>query len=82
MINALLGGALATVPTTPDPVFGVHVPGTCPGVPAEVLNPRSTWADKAAYDMKAKDLAQRFAENFKQFADKVDAHIAAAGPRA
>jgi phosphoenolpyruvate carboxykinase (ATP) len=82
MINALLGGALATVPTTPDPVFGVHVPGTCPGVPAEVLNPRSTWADKAAYDMRAKDLAQRFAENFKQFADKVDAHIAAAGPRA
>ncbi len=81
MITALLSGTLTKVPTRPDPIFGVHVPETCPGVPAEVLQARNTWADKAAYDAKAKDLAGRFAENFKQFADKVEAQIVVAGPR-
>jgi ATP-dependent phosphoenolpyruvate carboxykinase len=52
-----------------------------PGVPPAVLDPRHTWADPAAYDAKARDLAARFAENFKQFADKVDPKVVAAGPK-
>jgi phosphoenolpyruvate carboxykinase (ATP) len=51
-------------------------------VPAEVLNPRNTWPDKAAYDAKAKDLAQKFVQNFRQFADKVGPEVVAAGPKA
>jgi phosphoenolpyruvate carboxykinase (ATP) len=80
MVTAALNGSLKDVPTDPDPIFGVHVPVACPGVPPEVLMPRNTWADKNAYDAKARDLARRFVENFKQFSDGVDPKVAAAGP--
>ncbi len=80
MISAALSGELKDAPTTPDPVFGLHVPLACPGVEdASLLQPRNTWADKEAYDRQAADLAQRFAENFKRFAD-VPEEIRAAGP--
>ena len=62
-------------------MFGIHVPEYCPGVPSDVLQPRDTWADKDAYDVKARELAAKFVENFKQFAAKVSPAIAAAGPR-
>ncbi len=65
-----------------DPVFNIHVPVTCPGVPQEVLRPRQTWADKAAYDKTAADLAQRFVRNFVKFGKDVPAAITAAGPNA
>jgi phosphoenolpyruvate carboxykinase (ATP) len=82
MVAAALNGSLKDVPTQPDPIFGVHVPVACPGVPPEVLQPRSTWADKDAYDQQARDLARRFVENFKQFAAEVDPQVTAAGPAA
>ncbi len=80
MVTAALTGALAQVETVPDPVFGVGVPISCPGVPPEVLQPRSTWADPAAYDAKARDLAERFHANFAEFANAVPPEVAAAGP--
>src|SRR5262249_2679185 len=43
IVQAVLSGELARVATTPDPVFGVHVPHACPGVPAKLLRPRDTW---------------------------------------
>lgn len=81
MVTAALNGSLANVRTETDPMFGLHVPVECPGVPAEILKPRNTWSDRGAYDQKAQELAHRFQENFKQYADKVDAKVAAAGPR-
>jgi|SRR5579859_829498 len=81
MITAILNGSLHEVPATPDPVFGVQVPRECAGVPAELLQPRHTWADQAAYDAGAGELARRFAENFKQFTSMVPPEVAAAGPR-
>jgi phosphoenolpyruvate carboxykinase (ATP) len=80
MIRAALTGSLATVPTVQDPIFGLHVPNTVPGVPAEVLTPRNTWADKALYDTKAKELAARFKSNFEQFASSVTQAVRDAGP--
>jgi phosphoenolpyruvate carboxykinase (ATP) len=80
MVRAVLNGSLRDVPTEPDPIFGVHVPVACPGVPPEVLKPRNTWADKEAYDRQARELARRMVENFKQFASVVDPKVAAAGP--
>jgi phosphoenolpyruvate carboxykinase (ATP) len=70
---------LNDVPTTPDPAFGIAVPRVCPSVPAEVLNPRSTWADPAAYGAQARKLAAMFAENFKVYADQVPPEVRAAG---
>jgi len=80
LVHAALSGALAGAPTWTDPVFGLHVPETAPGVPAEALRPRDTWADPAAYDRAAADLAGRFRTNFARFTDAAP-EVRAAGPR-
>ncbi len=80
IVSAALNGELEKSEFVLDPNFNVLVPTTCPGVPAEVLNPREAWKDKAAYDLKAKDLAGRFAKNFQKYKD-MPAHIVEAGPK-
>lgn len=82
MIDAIHNGSLAEVTTQPDPVFGVGIPTTCPGVPADVLHPRSTWTDSAAYDSSAKKLAGLFVNNFKQYEAGASAEVRSAGPKA
>ncbi|HEX6225494.1 MAG TPA: phosphoenolpyruvate carboxykinase (ATP) [Chryseolinea sp.] len=81
MITAALEGKLDKVETMTDPVFGYDVPVSCPGVPTEVLNPRETWADKAAYDKMAQFLADLFKNNFTKYAAGVTDEIKAAGPK-
>ncbi len=82
MIRAALSGALDHVAYQRHPVFNIDVPASCPEVPDAVLDPRGTWADKAAYDQQAGKLARMFVENFKtNFAD-ADPIVAAAGPKA
>ena len=80
LVNAALDGRLNKVEFVTEPAFGLSIPVSCPNVPAEILNPRNAWADKAAYDKTAADLAGRFEANFKQF-DASEA-IHAAGPKA
>ena len=80
MVSAALSGQLDGVPTYTDPLFGLHVPTRVEGVPDAVLRPRETWPDTRVYDEKARDLARRFAENFKKFAN-APAAVLAAGPR-
>ncbi len=80
MLNAALDGALDNVEFTKDPNFGFLVPQSCPNVPADVLNPRSTWKNPAEYDAQAKKVAGMFVENFKQYADQVTPEILAASP--
>jgi phosphoenolpyruvate carboxykinase (ATP) len=63
MVDAALSGDLLTAETVTDPVFHLRRPVHVPGVPDEVLDPRATWADKAAYDAGAQRLAGLFAEN-------------------
>jgi phosphoenolpyruvate carboxykinase (ATP) len=57
------------------------VPRSCPGVPDEMMNPRNTWKDKAAYDRKARELAVMFEKNFAENAGDASAEIKAAGPK-
>jgi phosphoenolpyruvate carboxykinase (ATP) len=80
MVDVALNGELDDVEYVPDPVFGVQVPLKCPGVPDEVLRPRNTWEDQAAYDQQAAKLANMFVENFKQFEDQASLEIISAGP--
>ncbi len=82
MVRAILNGTLAQVARVEDPVFGIQVPESCPDVPAEILQPKNTWADKDAYDAQARKLAGMFAENFKQFSDNTTKEVREAGPKA
>ncbi|WP_046242321.1 phosphoenolpyruvate carboxykinase (ATP) [Hymenobacter terrenus] len=81
MITAALNGQLDEVKFTKHPIFGMAVPGAVPGVPSEILDPRNTWADKEAYDKTAADLAEKFVENFKKYADFANEEILAGAPR-
>ncbi|CAN5845043.1 phosphoenolpyruvate carboxykinase (ATP) [soil metagenome] len=81
IIDAIHSGALASVATAEDPVFGFQVPTSCPDLPAEILQPRNTWSDKAAYDDKAKKVATLFRENFKKYEAQASAEVRAGGPK-
>jgi phosphoenolpyruvate carboxykinase (ATP) len=78
LVHAALTGQLDKVEYVTEPAFGLHIPVSCPDVPAQVLNPRNAWADKTAYDQQAADLAARFDAKFQKF-DAPEA-VRAAGP--
>jgi len=80
-VKAICSGALKNIETRPDPIFGVHVPVACPGVPAEVLDARKSWKDPDLYDRKAHALALMFDKNFKENASDAAAEVKLAGPK-
>jgi phosphoenolpyruvate carboxykinase (ATP) len=80
LLDAALSGRLKFQPMRTDPTFGFEVPLALEGVDAKVLNPRDTWADKAAYDAQAKALVKMFNDNFAKFEPHVDADVKAAAP--
>ena len=77
-VTAILNGSLAKATFETHPIFGLSIPTAVEGVPSDVLNPRNTWADKAAYDAKASELAKKFRENESKF--KMSDAVIAAGP--
>ncbi len=82
MVTAALNGELEKAEYKHDDVFNVDVPQSCPGAPAEIMNPRDTWADKAAYDEAAAKLAKMFKDNFDKKYPNMPEEIKNAGPRA
>jgi phosphoenolpyruvate carboxykinase (ATP) len=81
LLTAALDGSLAGVEFRKDPNFGFEVPVAVAGVDSTLLDPRATWADKAAYDAQAKKLVGMFAENFGQYVPFIDADVKAAAIR-
>jgi phosphoenolpyruvate carboxykinase (ATP) len=81
LLNAALDGSLNNVELRKDPNFGFDVPVAVPGVDNSILDPRSTWADKAEYDRTAAKLVDLFIENFAEFADHVDEGVRQSGPQ-
>jgi phosphoenolpyruvate carboxykinase (ATP) len=81
MVRAVLEGELDGVPVTTDPVFGLKVPQSVPGVSPRLLRPRETWNDGAAYDAQARRLAGLFRSNFEAYASQVSEVVRQAGPR-
>ena len=82
LLNAALDGSLADAEFRTDPNFGFAVPVAVAGVDSAILDPRSTWADKDAYDITAKKLVAQFVDNFAQFADHVDDAVRQSAPQA
>ncbi len=82
IIDAIHNGQLAHAPTVRDAVFGFDVVTVCPHLPPEMLQPRGTWPDAAAYDAAARKLAKLFRDNFKAYEAGVSAEVRAAGPQA
>ena len=80
LLNAALDGSLAGAEMRIDPHFKFRVPVAVPGVDAGILNPRDTWADKAAYDAQARKLVGMFRENFRKFEAHVGADVLRAAP--
>ncbi|SFB85726.1 phosphoenolpyruvate carboxykinase (ATP) [Flexibacter flexilis DSM 6793] len=80
MITAALNGDLEKVDYETHPVFGVQMPLSCPEVPAELLNPRNTWTDKAEYDHKANYLAKAFLKNFEKFSSLATEQLLSGAP--
>jgi phosphoenolpyruvate carboxykinase (ATP) len=75
LLNSALNGSLAKSEWRIDPIFGFRVPVRVEGVDPALLNPRNTWADKAAYDAQGKRLASMFRDNFKKFESHVDERV-------
>lgn len=81
LLTAVLEGALKDVSFRTDAHFGFQVPNAVPGVESGILDPRSTWADKAAFNVQARKLAGMFVSNFEKFAPCVDNSVLEAAPR-
>lgn len=81
ILEAVFSGVLRDAQYQEHSVFHFAMPTTCPGVPAELLNPSNTWADKAAYDKQTVHLAKLFHENFERYASQASADILQAQPK-
>jgi phosphoenolpyruvate carboxykinase (ATP) len=81
IINAILDGSIEKADFAETPYFKFQYPTTLAGVETEILDPRNTYADPAVWDEKARDLAQRFINNFEKFTDTPEGKaLVAAGP--
>jgi phosphoenolpyruvate carboxykinase (ATP) len=80
-VNAILNGSINDAEFRTDPVFGFQMPIALPGVDAAVLNPRSTWADHAAFDAQERKLAQMYIDNFKKYEGKGSIDYTKFGPK-
>lgn len=80
IIDAVHDGSLQRQETRTDEHFGFEIPTACPGVPSDILIPRSTWGDGTQYDLRARALADRFAKNFENYRDQLPAELCGGGP--
>ncbi len=82
IIDAILDGSIEKAPTKMIPYFNFEVPTALPGVDPNILDPRDTYADKNAWEEKAKDLSSRFIKNFEKFTTNAAGKaLVAAGPK-
>ncbi|MEQ8740068.1 MAG: phosphoenolpyruvate carboxykinase (ATP), partial [Hoeflea sp.] len=80
LLTAALDGSLESAEYRTDPNFGFAVPTAVTDVETSILDPRSTWADKAAYDEAASRLVGMFIDNFEKFEEHVDGSVLSAAP--
>jgi phosphoenolpyruvate carboxykinase (ATP) len=82
IIDAILDGSIEDAPTKQIPIFNLEVPTSLPGVDQSILDPRETYTDPLQWESKAKDLAERFINNFDKYTDNAEGKsLVAAGPQ-
>ncbi|HIF9193534.1 TPA: phosphoenolpyruvate carboxykinase (ATP) [Photobacterium damselae] len=82
IIDAILDGSIDKAQTKHIPIFNLEVPTALPGVDSNILDPRDTYTDPLQWESKAKDLAERFVNNFDKYTDTTEgANLVAAGPQ-
>ena len=82
IIDAILDGAILNAPTKKLPIFDFEIPTELPGVDPAILDPRDTYANPEEWTVKAKDLAERFINNFKKYEHNAAGKaLVAAGPQ-
>ena len=78
----ILYGAILKAPTKKLPIFDFEIPTELPGVDPKILDPRDTYANPEEWEVKAKDLAERFIKNFKKYTNNAAGKaLVAAGPQ-
>lgn len=83
IIDAILDGSIEKAEMTQLPIFNLAIPKALPGVDTAILDPRNTYSDKAQWQAKAEDLANRFVKNFEKYATNAEGKaLIAAGPKA
>ena len=82
IIDSILNHEIDKAPTKTIPFFNFVVPTQLEGVDAGILDPRDTYANASEWEVKAKDLAQRFIKNFKKYeGNEAGKALVAAGPQ-
>ncbi|MBN1131451.1 MAG: phosphoenolpyruvate carboxykinase (ATP) [Bacteroidales bacterium] len=82
IIDAILDGTIDHAETHTIPYFNLQVPLALEGIDPTILDPRNTYSDPDEWERKAKNLAAKFIENFKQFTDKEEGRaLVSAGPQ-
>ncbi|MBY6236559.1 phosphoenolpyruvate carboxykinase (ATP) [Vibrio harveyi] len=82
IIDAILDGSIEDAKTKHIPIFNLEVPTSLPGVDPSILDPRDTYVDPLQWESKAKDLAERFINNFDKYTDNAEGKsLVAAGPQ-
>lgn len=83
IIDAILDGSIEKAEMSQLPIFNLAIPKALPGVDTAILDPRDTYSDKAQWQAKAEDLANRFVKNFEKYATNAEGKaLIAAGPKA
>jgi len=80
IVDAIHSGELDRAEFTTDPVFRLSYPRSCPGVPAEILDPAASWKDRAEFQATQDELASLFGQNFDKYAGECSAEVIAQGP--
>lgn len=82
IIDDILAGTLEKAGFDVMPVFQLNIPKSLPGIQEGILNPRTSWMDKADYDVTLRKLGAMFIKNFETFTDTNEGKaLVAAGPQ-
>lgn len=67
VVDAILSGEAKHAEFDTLPIFNFKIPKKIAGIDSKLLDPRKAWGDEKQFLNQAKELAEKFANNFKKF---------------